>query len=183
MVMSTIKDIENLVIYFVEKYKWLIVIIVILFVSLMVFLSFRNYYSGYLFYPDRTRTKLYAEQRNIIFGNSRIDRINKVVEELILGPINIRYINIFPVNSKLLSSIIYNDTVILNFNKETVMDMALDKNRNVYRLFVQSVVHSVCYSDKGIKKVIFYFDGKEYKYIDNIANINEGIKPDLKILK
>jgi hypothetical protein len=138
-----------------------------------------------LFYPDKTKTSLIYEKRYIIYGKNRLDKINKVVDELLLGPVSPDIEDIFPLKSKLLSSRMDKDTLSLNLTRETVMDVSWEKNNNVsiYKILLQSIVDTVCYHDRNIKKVKFYFDSKEFKYIGDFGPIDQGVSPDWESLK
>jgi hypothetical protein len=144
-----------------------------------------NRYHSILFYTDKKKEQLVAEKRAIVKTGKEIDRIKNSVDELLLGPIDPKLVNIFPKEAKLLSLILSNKTLILNFNRETVMDINWEKNNGVsiYYLLVQSITDSVCFQFKEIEKIKFYFNGQDYRYIGDIGPIDEGVKPDWKILK
>jgi hypothetical protein len=186
MIMRKLRDLLNNVINFIENYKKPVIIILsIVVVIILYFLSSKNYYYGVLFYPDKTKASLIYEKHAIIYGKNSLDEANKIIDELLLGPVNQKFLNIFSSKAKLLSSRIEKDTLIVNLTKDTLMDINTEKNKNVslHYLALQSIVTSVCFHEKSIKKVKFYFDGIDYKFIGDYGPITEGMKPDWKILK
>jgi hypothetical protein len=168
-----------------NKVKIIIVLSIIFVLTFFYFIFNKNYYHSYLFYPDKKLTTLLAEKRQIIKDNNKKNKIKNIVEELILGPMNSEFYNIFPLDSKLLSVTLVNNNLLLNFNKATIMniDNESEDNKLVYSYFIKSIVNSICFQLKDIETVKFYFDGKSYKYIGSYGPIDKGIKPDWNTLK
>ena len=186
MFLRRLRDLPGDVIDFIKEKKMLVIgILSAVIISLIFVFNLKNYYCSILFFPDSKKTGLLYERRNILYGKNRLDRINKIVDELLLGPIGPKYLDIFPMNSRLLSSRFDNDVLSLNFNRETVMNVNWDStdNLSIYKILLQCIVDTVCYHDRGIKYVKFYFDGKEYRYVGDYKLPDEGVKPDWKILK
>jgi hypothetical protein len=186
MIMRKLKDLPDDILYFIKTHVKLVVVVSILLVLTIVFFaSFKNYYYGMLFYPDKTKTGLVYERRAIVYGSDRLDAINKILDELLLGPENRNYYNIFSRDSKLLYSRIENDILVINLSKDTVKNVPYEKNKknSTFDLVIQSIVTTVCFHDKNIKKVKFYFDGEEYRFAGNIGDLSKGIKPDWNIFK
>jgi len=184
--MKKLKDLLNNFIHFFIDNKKIFFISLILLAFIIVFiLNLKNFYYGELFYPDKSKTSLIYEKRAILYGQNRLDRITKIVNELLLGPDTSKSYNIFSQKSKLLNAMIINNTLILNLSKPTLSDLNWERNKNIsnYYLALQSIVVTVCFHDKFIDCVKFYFDGEEYSYAGEYGNLSIGVKPDWKILK
>jgi len=168
-----------------ENIRWFFVSLALLVMVFGFFSYHDNKYHSILFYTDKKKNQLFAERRTIVDSVKKIDRIKNSVEELLLGPIDPNLVNIFPKEAKLLSAILSNKTLILNFNKETIMDLNWEKNNEVsiYYLLLQSITDSVCLQFKEIEKIKFYFNGQDYRYIGDIGPVSDGVRPDWKILK
>ncbi len=164
-----------------------IIIAAIILVNIIgFFATSNNTYRAFLFYPNRQKNMLIAEKRDIIRKFSEKDRIKNTVEELLLGPINPDVQNIIPNSAKLLNVIVSGNTVKLNFNRETVMDIDTSREKKpslYYELVLDSIVDSICIQFRNIKKVYFYFDGKEYEYLNTFGPLGNGLRPDYSILK
>ena len=165
--------------------RWFFVGLALLVMTCGFISTYDNRYHTILFYADKKKNQLFAERRAIVKSFKEIDRIKNSVDELLLGPIDPKLVNIFPQDSKLLSAMLSGRTLTLNFNKETIMDVNWEKNYGVsiYYLLVQSVTDTVCYQFKEIDKIKFYFNGQEYRYIGDVGPVDNGVKPDWKILK
>jgi hypothetical protein len=186
MFFRRLRDLLDDAVEFVRDNKAMVTAIIasLLIVIIFVF-NLKNYYCSMLFYPDKSKTGLLYERRYVLYGKNKLDRINKVVEELLLGPINPDLTDIFPIKSKLLSSRLDKGVLSLNLSRETVMDVNWENNKNIsiYKLLIQSIVDTVCYHDRSIKKIRFFFDGKEYKFIGDFNQPDSGFKPDWEMLK
>jgi hypothetical protein len=165
--------------------RWFFVSLAVLVMTCGFISSYDNRYHSILFYTDKKKDQLFAEKRGIIKSWKEIDRIKNSVEELLLGPVDPKLVSVFPKESRLLSAMLSNKTLILNFNKETIMDVNWEKNNGVsiYYLLTQSVADPVCFQFKEIEKIKFYFNGQDYRYIGDIGPVDDGVKPDWKILK
>ena len=183
--MKRLKGLGNNILTILQKNKWLVAVIILLLILLISFITRKNYYYGMLFYTDSSKTKLIAEKRAILREKNKIDRVGKIVEELLLGPIDPSLVNIFPIDSKLISYSLENDTLLLNLDRQTFLSIDYEKENNnlLPYLQLQSIVISVCFNERSIKNVRFYFDGEEYRFIGNYGPITNGVKPDWKILK
>ena len=77
-------------------------------------------------------------------------------------------------------------TVFLNFSRETVMDVQVEKEEkdgvSIYYLLLESIVNSICFEHRDVDRVKFSFGGKEYRYVGNFGPIDKGLKPDWRIL-
>ena len=64
------------------------------------------------------------------------------------------------------------------------MDFDWDEKKGdlSYKLLVGSILDTICFQFKDIKKVKLFFDGKEYRYIGDIGPIDDGLLPDWSIL-
>ncbi len=164
-------------------------ILLLLFIVFLLIISFfifnKNYYHSILFYPNKSRNILLGENRKIIKDFTKEGKIKKIVEELLLGPINPELYNIFPLESKLLSARLDDKVLLLNFNNETIMNIEFESENDkiIYSLFLKSIVNSICFQVKDIELVKFYFDGKGYKYLGSYGPIDKGVKPDWEMLK
>ncbi len=169
----------------IKNLKIVSIILFTIIITICFFAFNKNYYHTLLFYPDKNKNLLLTEKREIIKDNDKTKRIKKIVEELLLGPIDPEMYNVFPKESKLLSIRLEDNILFLNLNKETVMNIenVSGDNKLIYSLLLKSIVNSVCFQEKDINLIKFYFNGKEYKYLGTYGPIIEGIKPDWNILK
>ncbi|MBN2546805.1 MAG: GerMN domain-containing protein [Spirochaetes bacterium] len=170
---------------FKKYYNWIIIGAMIITSIIGYFLTNKNYYHSLLFYSNKEKTKLVSERRAIIKGKTKKDKIKNSIEELLLGPIDPKIYNIFPIESKLLSLRIENNTAHINLNRETIMniDFKKTKDTSLYYLILQSIANTIHFQNRNIQYVKFYFDGKEYNFIGDIRHSVNGLKPDWKILK
>jgi len=170
---------------FKKYYNWIIIGAMIIICIFGYYLTDKNYYNSLLFYSNKDKTKLFAERRAVIKGKTKTDRIRNSLEELLLGPIDPKIYNIFPIEAKLLSLRINNNTAYVNLNRETIMNIDFKKTKNIsiYYLILQSIANTIHFQNRKIEYVKFYFDGKEYKYLGDIGLLDKGLKPDWKILK
>jgi len=135
----------------------------------------------YVFYPDKKMSVLQPEIRTIVKGKTKQNQISNLLSEFFLGPINNNYYNCFGNNIKLRSIIIEDDVLNINLNKDFFLNN--DFSQEEYYIFFQSVVVTVCYNYRDIKKVKFYFDGIEYKYASFYKIVNDGFTPDFYLIK
>jgi len=170
---------------FKKYYNWIIIFFILFSGIIGYFFTYTNYYNSYLFYPDKEKIKLIAERRSIIKGKTKIEKIRNTIEELLLGPMDYNINSFFPVESKLMNIRLENKTLHINLNRETIMNLNYNKEKNIssYYLMMQSIIHTVHYQFRNIENYKFYFNGKDYKYIGDIKHPENGFKPDLKILK
>lgn len=170
--------------FFKKKLKWIVIILIILINLILFYVSNTNFYYTILFYPDKNKINLIAEKRAIIKEKNKKQKIKNTIEQLLLGPIEPGINNIFPKEAKLLSIKLIGKNVLLNFNRETIMNIKWEKNQNVsiYYIFLQSIVNSICFQHKDVDRVKFYFNGKEFEYIGNYGPMDIGLKPDWSIL-
>ncbi len=143
----------------------------------------KNYFYGIIFYPDKTNSRLVYERRAIIKGKTRKNKLDNIVDELLLGPLSFKIKNYFNKDAKLINSWLEKDIYYINLTEETLMsiDWSVNNKILIYQLILQSIVNSICINDRKIKSVRFYFNNKEYNYIGNIK-ISEGLKPNWEIL-
>lgn len=163
---------------------------VLLFVFLMlvlclIFFLTDSSYRVKLYFPDKSKTALVYEQRTISRSFSKREKMKKIVNELLLGAIDPDLKNTFPKRAKLLSLWLEKDHIALNFNKELLNDLdwnddAVDSS---YMLLLQAIVHTICTEERSLKRVKFYFDGVQYRYIGAAGPIDEGILPDWNLLQ
>lgn len=169
---------------FFENLKYFGVVALVVLISVVIYLlSVENYYRGFLFYPDKNLKGLLAENRAIIKGVNDKERIRNIVEELLTGPIDPKLINFIPKESKLNSLWIDDRTVFLDFNRETLLNINADSSGkfSAAYLILYAITNSVCFHERKIEKVKFFFDGVSYNNIENIENFGDGIKKDFKI--
>jgi hypothetical protein len=169
---------------FFENLKYFGVIALVASICAVIYIfNVENYYRGFLFYPDKDLNGLLAENRAIIKGSNEKERIRNIVEELITGPIDPKLVNFFPKESKLNSLWIDGRTVLLDFNRETLLNVNADKygKFSAAYLLLFAITNSICFHEKRIERVKFYFDGVSYKNIENIENFGEGLRKDFKI--
>ncbi len=179
-----LKKLWDLLNNFYQEHKKYIIIAVIIFINFSGYLlTNKNTYTTYLFYPNNLKTKLIKEKSEILKSYNKTKRMRNTLEELLLGPLNPNITNLFSKNSKLLSLKVTGNTVLLNFNKDFIMDLDDNNASNLtYYLILQSIVNSITYQFKDIKTVKFYFSDKEYRFVGTYGPINQGIKPDINIL-
>lgn len=168
-----------------KNIKVFLVFIIFFIIFICYFIFNKNYYHTYLFYPNKKLTLLLAEKRQIIKEYDKKSKVRNIVEELLLGPIDPEYYNIFPLESKLLSVSLSDNVLLLNFNKETIMNIENESENDkiIYSLFLKSIANSICFQMKDIKLIKIYFDGKAYKYLGSYGPIDKGIKSDWNVLK
>ena len=185
-IMDILNNLKEDIQEFLILYKNQTIIILVVVVFILGFLKTKNnYYHALLFYPDIKNEVLLAERRAIIKSSSKEQKIINTVEELISGPVDYNIKNIFPLESKLLNIRLENNILHLNFNRETLMNLNLEKyeKKNNYYLYLQSITDTVCHQFRDIKIIKFYFDGKETRFVESYGPIDQGIKPDWKLLK
>lgn len=182
--MKRLQVLANNILAFLLKYIRFAPILILAVLILVLFLTNSNYYHGKLFYTNTKTEKLFYEQRPILKGKNKLDKLNKIVDEVLLGPSSENYINMFPQKAKLISSWLEGDIYCLNLSKETITDIDIRNNTITphYNLALQSILFSLYLNEKGIKGVKFYFDGHEYRYIDNINLSNNTLRLNWKFL-
>jgi hypothetical protein len=179
------KHLETIIELLIDNIKYIIIILLILINLIGYFATRENTYKSYLFYPDKNNKLLIAERRKIIKAKSKKEIIKNIIDELFLGTENKKLNNIFPKKSKVLSVRFNEDTLYINLNKNTVNDLSekIIYDSNFFNLFFLSIVNTVCFEFRDIKLVKFYFNSKEYKYLDKYGPYDNGIKPNWNIIK
>jgi spore germination protein GerM len=172
---------------FIEDNINAVIIFIIIIINLIGFFATNsNTYKAFIFYPTRNMDKIIAEKREIVRSFSKKNRIKNTIDELLLGPINTEIRRIAPINSKLLNVELIDKNLLLNFNRETVMDIdtsRLDNPANYYKILLQSIVNTISIQFKDIKKIYFYFDGVQYNYLENFGPLEKGLSPDYSLIK
>ena len=176
--------VSNILNFFAEK-RWTVPALSVFVILFILFAFGSKSVSVKLFYTDNKKAKLFCEKREITRTKTKIDKLNKIVDEVLLGPISGKYINLFSTDARIISSWIENNQYNLNLSKESVLDINLNfKNDDfIYFIAIQSIIFSVYSNEKSIKKIKFYFDGIEYKYIGNFNLLEDNFKFNWKNLK
>ncbi len=135
---------------------------------------FSDSYNVKLFFFDSKEQKLYPEKRKLLKKKIKNEKIDRIVEEVLLGPVSEKYAAIFPEESRIISSWIKDKEYHLNLSEETLTRInSASKDKKITPLTaLESLILSILKNEKSIKKVVFYFNGVEYKFIDNF-NLNE----------
>lgn len=169
-----------------KYYNWVIAGGILLILLIGYLATEKNYYYSMLFYTNRDGTKLLAERRKIIKARTKENRIKNSIEELLLGRSDPDLYNLFPVDSKVLSVRVEKKVVHINLNRETFLNVEDRKSKNgvsIYRLMLQSIVHSIYFQNKWVDRVKFYIEGAEYNYIGDVGPLANGLKPDWSLVK
>lgn len=172
---------------FLKGQRWILWLFLSLLIILIFVITRSDTYCGKLFFTDGKRQILFYENRQILRGKDRLDKLNKIVEEVLLGPVSQDYINLFSNNAMVISSWLEGGDYHLNLSKDTILDINLDKRgkdeTNPYDLLLGSILFSINFNVKGVHNVIFYFDGKKYQFIDKFKLNEKKIKFSWQIFK
>lgn len=107
------------------------------------------------FFESYDEKGLFAEVR-MVKKEKAIDSLNFYLEELLLGPINIRYKAIFPKESSLTSYVLRDNLLYLNIHAENVSIKDLDSER-IHSLALKNISRNFKY----IKELRIFINGFE----------------------
>lgn len=161
----------------IDNAKSLFLAIVLFFFILTGFyLIFSNDMCVKLFYLDKGSNKLAFEYRQVAGSSKRELKIKNVVDDLLLGPVNIKLKNQFDSNAKLLSVSLVGDDVYLNFTNNTF------KSVENPQLCIQSIVETVSFFDNSAKRVFIFVEGVNHRYIGDVGPIDVGVVSNYNFL-
>ena len=169
---------------FSKIWYFLALVIFVLVIALILLINRENFNNRLLCYPDKELKGLLCERREVTKGRNKKEKIRNIVNELLLGPIDPKLYNYFPKESKLLSVVLENKSIYLNFNRDFLLNVNENKKGkySVYHLMIYSIINSIHLNIRGIERYYILFNGIQYEFIDNFGPINEGLTADLKIL-
>lgn len=131
-----------------------------------------------LYFSDEQAMYLVPEKRQVAVKDDNAGET--VIKELLKGPVNPALKRTLPVETKLLSLSVEQETAYVNFSKEII--------NNNYRgsageiALVYSVVNSLA-ELPGIKQVQFLIDGKEVETIYGHMDTGKPVTPDWQLIK
>jgi spore germination protein GerM len=110
-----------------------------------------------LFFPRDLDLELVSEVRNLKKADNKEQKIEQMILELILGPVELRHAPLFPIDTKLVSILLRDSQVYLNFSED--LSVGLLSFRLSLDDIVDGIVKNIRFSFKSIDKVILSIDG------------------------
>ncbi|GEM_PF-970601 len=130
-----------------------------------------------LFFPELKSLKLSGEVRYLPKRNDMESEIELLLKELILGPSREDHLMLVSRNVKLLSMIVKNREVFVNFSSDILFEVA--QNRLGLNETFSAIADSIIFNFPTIRRVYFFIEGQIPKGTDYV----KGLGYDNKILK
>ncbi len=125
-----------------------------------------------MFYVNPKDNKLVYENREVKKEGNKVKYLTTIINDLLLGPVNPNFKNQFNSKSKLLAVVVENNNVDLNFNRETF------ETFDDPAVIINSIMHTIKFNDKSIKRAFFYVEDTLYNYIGNYGPLDKGVISD-----
>ncbi|MCL1817723.1 MAG: GerMN domain-containing protein, partial [Spirochaetaceae bacterium] len=137
---------------------------VLVFLIALVFFLFdgRTRINGVIFFPEPAQTGLSGEPRRIYRQETLEGNVRLLVREMLLGPMDIRHMNIFPPNTRLKSVFVRGAAVYLDFSPEILF---LDTHTRLsFDELLAAVRQTVLFNFRQLADVIITINGQEPGY-------------------
>jgi hypothetical protein len=122
------------------------------------FIEGRKRINGIIFFPEPTRTGVTGEARSMFRKDTLEQNVELLVREMILGPMDIRHMNIFPQNTSVRSVFVRKGVAYLDFSPEI---MFLDsKTRLGFDELLAAVRQTVLFNFRRLSGVVITVDGQ-----------------------
>ncbi len=137
-------------------------LVLVLAVSLSAYFIIDNVHiSRTFFFPDR-RGGMTGETRRLPDRKSGEERIEQLVEELILGPFDIDHNRLIPKDTRLISIMLRNkDTVYLDFSADFVISAGSVSLS--YPEIISGIERNIRYNFPYVKSIIISVEGEQLK--------------------
>ena len=119
----------------------------------------RSWINGVIFFPEPAQAGLSGEPRRIHRQETLEGNVRLLVREMLLGPMDIRHINIFPPNTRLRSVFVRGSAAYLDFSPEILF---LDSQARLgFDELLAAVRQTVLYNFRQLADVIITINGQE----------------------
>ncbi|MFC2160281.1 GerMN domain-containing protein [Acidobacteriota bacterium] len=128
-----------------------------------------------LYFPSEVDGLLHGEEREILSTSSLIFEIKQTIEELLIGSEN-GYISPFPPGSKLREVFMIEDGIVyVDFSKEIQDEHLSGTTAEISTVY--SVVNSLAFNFKSVKKIFILVDGNEKETLKGHIDISRPLVP------
>jgi len=133
-----------------------------------------------LFFPSEEDTLLHPEEREILANISIVQQAKQTIEELLIGSKN-GYLSPFPLETKLRELYLTPEGVAyVDFSKEIQEKHLSGSSSEMATVF--SIVNSLAYNFKSIKKVFILIDGGEKETLGGHINLAWSFLPQYDLI-
>ncbi len=133
-----------------------------------------------LFFPSEEDSLLHGEEREIISSSLLIEEARQVVEELLKGS-NEGYISPFPPETKLRELFLTEEGVAyVDFSRDIQEKHISGSSAELATIY--SIVNSLVYNFKPIKKVFILVEGREKETLGGHINLSQAFKPEFDLV-
>lgn len=133
-----------------------------------------------LFFPSEEDTLLHPEEREILANISIVQQAKQTIEELLIGSKN-GYLSPFPPETKLRELYLTPEGVAyVDFSKEIQEKHLSGSSSEMATVF--SIVNSLAYNFKSIKKVFILIDGGEKETLGGHINLARPFLPQYDLI-
>lgn len=128
-----------------------------------------------LFFPAEEDSLLHPETREVIASTSVVEEAKRVVEELLKGSVK-GYLSPFPLETKLRQLFITKEGVAyVDFSRELADQHPLGSSAELATVY--SIVNSLAFNFKAIKKVFILVEGQERETLGGHINLSQAFLP------
>ncbi len=128
-----------------------------------------------LFFPSEKDSLLHREERNIISATSVEDQARAIVSELLKGPQK-EYVSSIPPETRLRDVFVTKDGIAyVDFSREITDKHLSGSSAEISTIY--SIVNSLAYNIKPIKKVFILIDGGEKKTLGGHIDLTQAFLP------
>ena len=122
----------------------------------------RDRINGLIFFPEPARKGLSGEPRRIYRQETLEGNVRLLINEMLLGPMNIRHTSIFPMNTRLKSVLIREGVAYVDFTPDLLFPGA--GARLSFDELLAAVRQTVLYNFRQLADVIITINGQEPGY-------------------
>ena len=128
-----------------------------------------------LYFPSEEDGLLHGEDREILSDSSLILEIKQTIEELLMGSDN-GYVSPFPPESKLREVFMTEEGIVyVDFSREIQEEHLSGTTAEISTVY--SVVNSLAFNFKSVKKVFILVDGNEKETLKGHVDISRPLVP------